>query len=181
MSIQTIDRLSPLSESIRNTPGRIRAALAEKALQRRVGRTTDHINHLQEETIAAEVTQQGEFTAALTKVHELAEFTRADETDVIAVAKVALDESAEHLFNDIKNAESQGGNRLDLGLTPVLDALHAWDIARTDATRNLAAVALNHFHGGAQANLVAAFNATEKDSSSSFEDELGKIITSAAA
>mgnify|MGYP000852567606 CR=1 FL=1 len=175
MSIQSIDRTTSPTESLRRVPARIKSSLAERALRKRVARQTHHIEELHELPIFTEVTDQRRLSQAITAVREIAELTQDQEDVVVQTAEAALNDSAEHLFGDLKEAESTGSNKLSLGIRAVHDALRAWDIAKTDATYDLAAAALNNFHGQGQANLAKALRAAKK-SGSPFNDELENIL-----
>lgn len=171
MSTHSIDRPSSPTELLRNIPARVRNALAERALKKEIAQTTDQIEQLHDDSIAAEVTRMPELSTAMRNIHQIAGLTRAEQEPVAEEAKAALDDSAEHVFKDLEKAGSEAGNKLDLGISPVLDALNAWDVARTDATHSLASIALKHFHGLAQDNLREAFRVAQQKSSP-FNDEL---------
>lgn len=165
------ERFTSPAELLRKVPARIRYALSERALRKEIAQTTEQIEQLHDDSIAAEVTRLPELTIAMKNVHQIAELTQTEHEPVAEEAKAALDDSAEHIFKDLEEASSTAGNKLSLGINPVLDALNAWDVARTEATHNLATIALKHFHGLAQDNLREAFKASQ-ESSSPFNDEL---------
>ena len=176
MSIQTIERLASPAESLRRGSTRIKSALSERALKRKLILHSQQLEEFHQIPGSIDVTDGRQLTQALTAVREIAELTLIEEQAVAHSAKAALDDSAEHLFGDLKEATeiNTGRGKVSIGITAVHDALRAWDLVRTDATYDLAEVALDNFHGLGKDNLLQAFNAAKK-SGSPFSDELDNI------